>query len=92
MAEMREATRARLLEWGWPEKYYRDELPHKACPSVPKGAWKVMSYGEYERADYIFCRYVSYRCPKCGWMVQVNQPFSISNNEAGEITILEVMP
>lgn len=90
--EMREAARQQIKDWGWPDKYYRDEMPHKACSHVPQGSWKIQGFGMYQNADWQWTRYVAYRCPKCGWMIQVNQFIDQNSEETGSIHVLEVQP
>lgn len=92
LKDMRDSVRQQISEWGWDDKYCRFDLPHKDCRKTPRGAWKIMAFGTYLAADYYWRRYVSYRCPSCGWMIQVTQPFDIDSDAVGTITVLEVHP
>lgn len=80
-----------MKEWGWPDKWFRDEERHKDCPCVPKGNWVVQGGGFYQSSDWYWRRYISYRCPKCGWMVQVDQVYDPESDRHSDIKVLTVL-
>lgn len=69
------------------------EQRHLNCPSGDARArWLFQGAGEYIAADWLRTRYVSFRCSRCHWCVQLNSKYIPEAEEWSEIYRLEVLP
>lgn len=73
MKEFQEAFRDWLYQRQWSLDIDWRDAEHKSCSHRPTGNWKLQGYGHYQGADSVYRYYASFRCTKCGIMVQFNQ-------------------
>lgn len=92
MKDMQEAYLQWLDDFGWSREYAWDSKPHAACAKTPGGKWILKGFGHYLAADWNHRLYQSYRCSKCGMMVQHNQLCDADGKPQGLITRLVVVP
>lgn len=92
MKEFEEGLRDWMFQNGWSFDHDWNNAPHKACSHTPGGNWKLQSYGHYEASDWLWRNYVSYRCNKCGMLVQYNQVFAEDGQPLNAISRLVIVP
>lgn len=71
--ERGEGIDAFLKDNEWPPELNWDGKRHVSCSCHPEGNWTFQSMGEYLAADWTNKVFLSYRCSRCGIMVQYNQ-------------------
>lgn len=92
MKEFQEGLASWLEEKGWSPGIYWHDAEHKACNHHPVGNWKLQGYGHYEASDWTWKNYVSFRCTRCGMMVQFNQDYSEEKQSDKPVTRLVIVP
>jgi len=92
MKEFQEGCEFWLREHHWSHTFDWHDAEHKSCPHRPTGNWKLQGYGHYEATDWKWKNYVSFRCTKCGTMVQFTQDFSEGDQERMPIQRLVIVP
>jgi hypothetical protein len=92
MKEFEEGFRAWLSTRGWSLSIDWRDMEHKSCEHKPTGSWKLKGYGYYQAADWKYRYYASFRCPKCGIMVQFNQQEFFEDEQPTPITRMVIVP
>jgi len=92
MKEFQDGFDQWLRDKGWSLQLSWDDAEHKACSHHPTGNWKLQGYGHYEASDWNWKNYASFRCTKCGMMVQFSQNFSEGNQAAEPVNRYVIVP
>jgi hypothetical protein len=92
MKEFGEGFEQWLIDRQWSLNINWMDQKHHACKHSPSGNWKLQGYGHYEAADYTWRNYASFRCTKCGIMVQFNQVFSDDDQAKQPVQRLVIVP
>lgn len=92
MKEFEDGFRQWRIERGWSENIEWSDALHKRCDHCPQGTWRLKGYGHYQAADWQYRYYASFRCSKCGIMVQFNQVCVAENQDAQPIHRLVIVP
>jgi len=92
MKEFQEGFMAWLDDHGWSLSIDWRDAEHKSCAHQPHGNWKLQGYGMYEATDWICKNYASFRCTKCGMMVQFNQNYYSDDGKPMPVSRLVIVP
>jgi len=92
MKDFEQSFQQWLMDHGWSLTIDWRDQEHKSCSRRPTGNWKLQGYGHYEAADWHWKNYASFRCTKCGIMVQFNQNYAEEDQDAQPVTRMVIVP